>query len=136
MVDSLAVDSLAGGSFRFVSEPQDSEIVTGPGLDAFRGRSRVERALLPYLREPTLWPVFAVLLAHVVLLVSPMLVIAWQDPHGWSLFGLFVLAAPSAWGVVAEIRAHGRPRLLSVLIVVTWAICVVGAWLAVWMEFL
>jgi hypothetical protein len=103
----------------------------GPGLDSFRGESRLERALLPYLREPTLWPVLAVLLAHAVAFVAPMLVLVWREAHAWSILGLSVLGVPSLLGIGLEIRDRRRPRLLSALIVAAWACCGAGAVAAV-----
>jgi len=119
-----------------MTESPHRRVAAGPGPDAFRGATRVERALLPFLREPTLWPVLAVLVAHAVVLVAPMLVLAWRDPRGWSSLGLAVLGLPSVVAVGRELRDHGRPRLLSALIAGTWALCGVAAWGAVWLGWL
>jgi hypothetical protein len=107
------------------------EVARGPGLDAFRGRSRLERAILPFLREPTLWPVLLAVLAHAIALVAPLLVASWRTRHGWSITGLVVLAVASAAAIRIELRDHGRPRAVSGLILVTWILCATGAWAAV-----
>ena len=115
-----------------MSEGQDAEITPGPTLDAFRGASRVERALLPFLREPTLWPVLLAVLAHAVALVAPLLVIVWRDPApGWPLIGLLVLAGISALGMVKDMRDRRRPGAVSALLAITWLLCVAGAWAGV-----
>jgi hypothetical protein len=112
------------------------DVATGPGLDSFRGSSRLERAVLPFLREPTLWPVLAGLVAHVVVIVSPMLVIAWQEGQAWSLIGLVVLAVPSALVIGRDLRRSRRLQALSRLVISLWALCGVGAFSAVWLEIL
>ena len=114
----------------------EPEVAVGPSLDAFRGVSRLERALLPFLREPTLWPVFAVVVAHVVVIIAPMLVLVWRGEHGWSIVGLALFAASSLLGIVLEIRDRRRPQLLSVLIVAVWGLCALGAWAGVRAEIL
>jgi hypothetical protein len=111
-----------------VTNSSESKVAAGPSLDTFRGVSRVERALLPFLREPTLWPVFAVLVAHAVVIIAPMLVLVWRERLGWSIVGLALFATPSLLGIVVEIRDRGRPQLLSALIVTVWGLCVLGAW--------
>ena len=110
---------------------REGEIARGPGLDAFRGRSRLERAILPFLREPTLWPVLVAVLAHAVALGAPLLVAAWRTRHGWSIAGLVLFASASTWAIAVETRDRGRPRAVSALILVTWALCGAGAWAAV-----
>lgn len=112
--------------------PEADTIARGPALDAFRGYSRVERALLPFLREPTLWPVLGAVLVHAVALVAPLMVIVWRDPTpGWPMIGLAVLASLSAAGSGVEIRDRSRPGPVSGLLGVTWVLCGIGAWAGV-----
>ena len=107
----------------------DAEVAQGPSLDAFRGASRVERALLPFLREPTLWPVLGAVLVHVVALVAPVMVIVWRDPvPGWPLVGVSTLALLSAGGIATELREHRRLGPLCGLIAATWTLCGSAAW--------
>ena len=110
---------------------RDGGIARGPGLDAFRGQSRLERAILPFLREPTLWPVLVAVLAHFVALGAPLMVATWRSGHGWSIAGLVLLGTLSAAGVAVDTRDHGRPGAVSALILVTWAFCGAGAWAGV-----
>jgi len=97
-------------------------------LDTFRGPSRLERVILPFLREPTLWPILLVLVAHVVVFVAPLLVLAWRDGHGWAIAGLFVTAAGSVTASAMEIRDHRRPGGITALFAAVWALCGAGAW--------
>lgn len=107
-------------------------VASGPGLDHFRGRSRVERALLPFLREPTLWPVLLAVLAHAVALVAPLIIIVWREPvFGWPLIGLLVLAGLSLAACGVDLRDRRRPGPVTGLLGVTWILCGVGAWAAV-----
>lgn len=119
-----------------MTEPPDPEVVDGPGPDAFRGVTRLERVLLPFLREPTLWPVFAVLLIHVVVLVSPLMVWVWREGHGGALSGLLLLGVGSAFGVFLEVRERGGARLLTALIAGTWLLCAIAAWAGVLLDLL
>lgn len=101
-------------------------------LDAFRGPSRLERAVLPFVREPTLWPILLVLVAHVVVFVAPLLVVAWRDGGGWAIAGLCVTGALSATASVLEIRDRRRPGSITALLAVVWLLCGAGAWAGVW----
>lgn len=108
--------------------PDPSEIVTdGPGPDSFRGRTRLERAVLPYLREQTLWPVLVAILVHVIALLAPLLVLGFRDGHGWSLFGVGVFAVASLSLVALDVRERGRPGLVAGFFAMVWLLCGVGA---------
>lgn len=108
--------------------PEQREIVTsGPGPDSFRGRTRLERAVLPFLREQTLWPVLGAILAHVIALQAPLLVLAFRDGHGWSFLGVAVFAGITAAVVGLELRERQRPGLIAALFGATWLLCGVGA---------
>lgn len=113
-----------------MSDERESRIVSvGPSRDAFRGRSRVERALLPFLREPTLWPILAVLVVHVVAFVAPVMAVVWREPElGWPLVGLAVLAGASVAACRVEMRDRQRPGPVAGLIGATWLLCGAGAW--------
>jgi hypothetical protein len=100
-------------------------------MDTFRGRTRLERAVLPYLREQTLWPVLVAILAHVVALIAPLLVLGLRDGHRWSLLGVLVFAAAGIAAVGFEVRESRRLGLVSVFIGGVWTMCVLAAF-AVW----
>lgn len=109
--------------------PDVSPVARGPALDAFRGYSRVERALMPFLREPTLWPVLLAAIAHAIALVGPLMVIVWRDPRpGWPVVGLLLLATLTAAAIRVELRDRRRPGPISGLLAVTWMLCGFGAW--------
>jgi hypothetical protein len=91
---------------------------------------RVERYLMPFVREPTLWPVLIVLLAHAAAFIAPAMIFAWRDGGRGSAALLGVLVLLSAGVVVFEIRRWRRPAALTAVLVVTWALSVLLALLA------
>lgn len=112
--------------------PEVGPVTRGPALDAFRGYSRVERALLPFLREPTLWPVLLAVIAHAVALFGPLMVIVWRDPRpSWPAAGLLLLAGLTGAAVRVELRDRGRAGPIAGLLAATWALCGLGAWAGV-----
>jgi hypothetical protein len=111
-------------------------VAEGPGLDTFRGGSRIERALLPYLREQTLWPVLVAVLAHVVALVAPLLVLTLRDGHPWAALAVAVFGIATGVGVGFEVRDRRRPGLVSALLAATWLLCGAGAFAGVYYDIL
>jgi hypothetical protein len=111
------------------AEPSDAgAAVAGRiGEDTFRGRTRLERALLPYLREQTLWPVLFAVLVHVIALVAPLLVLGLRDGHLWSLLGVGAFGALTGTLVGLEVRERRRPGLVTLLIGGVWLACAGGA---------
>lgn len=99
----------------------------GPGPDSFRGRTRIERAVLPYLREQTLWPVLVAILAHVIALFAPLFVLAFRDGHRWSLFGVSVFGVLTLVVVALDARERRRPGLVAVFFALVVALCGLGA---------
>lgn len=101
------------------TEPK-SVVVTGPGPDNFRGNSRLERVVLPFVREQTLWPVLATVVIHVIALAAPLLVLCVRDRHAWASAGVTALALATAAAAASEIRDRGRPASICVLLGVVW----------------
>jgi len=99
-----------------------------PASDTFRGRTRLERAVLPYLREQTLWPVLVAILAHIIALLAPLLVLGLRDGHRWSLLGVGVFATGSLVALAFELRERRRPGLVAAFLAIVWCLCGAGAW--------
>ncbi len=116
---------------KLVRPSNGAEIAPGPGPDAFRGTSRLERAILPYLREPTLWPVLLVVLAHAIVLVAQLLVFVWRDGGIGSFMGLGVLAVLSLAAIRLEVRDRRRPGAITALATVIWVLSGLAAWAGV-----
>ena len=98
----------------------NSVVVTGPGRDNFRGHSRLERAVLPFVREPMLWPVLATVVIHLMALAAPLLVLCVRDRHAWASAGVTALALATVAAAASEIRDRGRPASICVLLGVVW----------------
>jgi len=116
---------------KLVRPSNGAEIAPGPGPEPFRGTSLLERAILPYLREPTLWPVLLVLLAHAIVLVAQLLVFAWRDGGGGTFMGLGALAVLSLAAARLEVRDRRRPGAITALVAVIWALSGLTAWAGV-----
>jgi hypothetical protein len=89
-----------------------------------------ERWIAPFVREPLLWPVAFVLIAHAVAFLAPVLLLALRDRRTsglGALTGLLVLTGSAARNEIA--RLH-RPGLVCALLAVTWAFAVAAAVLA------
>jgi hypothetical protein len=94
--------------------------------DPFAGPSRVDRWLLVFVREPTLWPVLLVVIGHAIALLAPLLLWAIRDGQrgpGWTLA---LLALPCVAGISWELRDRG-PGALTGLLFSTWALSVAAA---------
>lgn len=86
-----------------------------------------EQWVLPYAREPVLWPVLLAILGHVVLLFALGLLRVWRGEGA----GAAVLSAALTVGLVGlEVRAASRPGALAIALGITWALAVPLAMLA------
>lgn len=80
--------------------------------------------VLPYAREPVLWPVLLAILGHVVLLFAIGLLDLWRGEG----FGAAVLSVALTLALVGwEVRVARRPGALSISIALTWVAGVVLA---------
>jgi len=94
--------------------------------DHFEAASRVDRWLLVFVRESTLWPVLLVLIGHAVALVAPLLLWAIRDGERGPAWALALLGLPSALGVAWELR-HRGPGALTGLLLSTWGLSIAAA---------
>jgi len=89
--------------------------------EAPSGRGFIEDQIVPLIAEPTLGPIWVVVVVHIAAFGAWALLIALEQGRvtAWlGVFGLFWLTGTAA---VAEIRQRGRPGALSALILATWA---------------
>jgi hypothetical protein len=101
------------------------EVVPGPMWPAW-----FEQWVLPYLREPVLWPVLLAVMGHVVLVVTALELAVWRVRSIESGVVLLALALGSAGATLFEVRRSGRPGPVTVTLALSWAASVGGAWLA------
>ena len=97
-----------------------------PPPDPFASPSKVDRWLLVFVRESTLWPVLLVLVGHAVALVAPLLLWAGRDGESGPAWTLGLLALPCAYGIAWELKSRG-PGALTGLILSTWGLSVAAA---------
>ena len=57
-------------------------------------RNAVDRWVMPYITDSTLWPVLLVIMAHVVAFVAPVLLFAVRDRHYVAIATALGLAPP------------------------------------------
>lgn len=94
------------------------------------GDSRLERFVLPYLRDPTLWPVLLVVIGHAAAFLVPMLLLGLRDRRPSALAALLGAAVLTGAGVRAEARAVGRPGAFSGALAATWLLAAGAAFAA------
>jgi hypothetical protein len=89
-----------------------------------------ERWLAPFVREPLLWPVAAVILAHAVVFLAPVLLLALRDrriaPLG-ALTGVVVLSGAAVRG---ELSRKHKPGIVCALLATIWVLAVLAAFAA------
>jgi hypothetical protein len=79
----------------------------------------VERVVMPFVRESTLWPVLIVLVAHVALAIAMALLLALRDRRIASMAALAGLVGLTVAAVSKELR-RGRPGVLCGLLLASW----------------
>ncbi len=80
----------------------------------------VERWILPFVRESTLWPILLVIIGHAAAFLTAALLIALRDRRpaaGVALLGLLFLSASV---VRYEWTRVGRPAALAGVLLATW----------------
>lgn len=90
----------------------------------------VQTWILPYISEPTLWPVAFALLGHVVVLIAPMMLFVQRHGSINSLVVLILLALGSVALVRFELKYRRMPGAVTVTLVLTWASSAGIAWLS------
>lgn len=90
----------------------------------------IETWVLPYVREPTLWPVLVALLGHVVVGIVPLVlfVVRSGSVRGGLVLGGMVVGSLGLFGF--EVFRFRRPGAVSVVVGATWVVSLGLAWLA------
>lgn len=84
----------------------------------------METWLLPYVDDFALWPVLVAVLGHVVVILVPLQLAMLRGPSLIAAALLALLLAGSGEVARMEVRARGRPGIITGVIVGTWAISV------------
>src|SRR5262245_37049386 len=100
-----------------------------PPSDELEDSSRpfTERFVAPFVREPMLWPVAAVIVAHAVAFLAPVLLLALRDRRIPALGALAGIAFLSGSAVRAELARLSRPGVACALIGTIWLLAAAAA---------
>jgi hypothetical protein len=91
-----------------------------------------ERWIAPFVREPLLWPVALVLIAHAVAFLAPVLLLGLRERRVGALGALAGIVVLSVAAVRAELARHHRPGVVCGLLAVIWVFAIATAVLAHW----
>jgi len=92
-----------------------------PTVPATERSSFIEDKVVPLIVEPTLGPVWVVLVAHAAAFGAWSILVALEQGRISAYLGAFGLFWLTGSAAVSEIRQRGRPGALSALVAVTWA---------------
>ncbi len=87
----------------------------------------VEKWVLPFLDETSLWPVLIAVIGHIVALLTLVVLTAWRQPLPVGAFGvglMLVISGRLAW---TEISFYQRPGAMTGFIALCWALSIGGA---------
>jgi ABC-type multidrug transport system permease subunit len=88
----------------------------------------VDRWILPYVEDSSLWAVLFVLLAHMVAFVAPVMLFALRDRNIGAMVVAVAMLYGSALTVRWEYRHRGRLSTLTVLLIIIWISGGLGAY--------
>lgn len=106
-------------------EGAESEEQVEAGRDTW-----VDRYLLIFLRESTLWPILLVIVGHVVAFMVPVLLLSIRERRISAIACLLLLGFFTVNIVRFDVGREGRPAALSILALATWALSGCVAWVA------
>ena len=87
----------------------------------------VERAVAPFFRDSGLWPVTAVVIAHLVLAVAVLALDVVRSPGAFSVAALGALALASL-EVLRRAALRGRLGPLGATVLASWVLGAFAAW--------
>jgi hypothetical protein len=106
-----------------LSQPQT------PGTDREpEGELWIDRWILPAVRDLAMLPVLLVMIGHVVAFTAPAILFAVRDRSFGAQLALSGLLVLTFGCVRFELRRHGRPDVLSWILLVTWMASAAAAW--------
>jgi hypothetical protein len=85
--------------------------------------STLERAE-ELLREPTLWPVWLVVIGHAVVLLAPTLLMALRDHRASAALALAIVGVATLRGFYGRLRARRGLGPLHRTILITWLLAI------------
>lgn len=98
-------------------------------VDPFEGPTWVDRFVLVFVREPTLWPVLVVVVGHAIAFLAPLFLWSLRDRGTTAIVTLVVLVGLSGTAGRWELQRRG-PGALTGLLASTWVLSAAAAWVA------
>jgi heme/copper-type cytochrome/quinol oxidase subunit 3 len=104
--------------------PNDSEARSTADTDEWW----VDRYVLYSMREPMLWALLFVVLAHFAAFIASAVLTAGRTGHPVAISLSLLLLGGTAWSVRAEVRRKGKLAGLTWLLAATWILSGVTAY--------
>jgi hypothetical protein len=93
-------------------------------------QSIADRWIAPFVREPLLWPVTAVILAHGVAFLAPVLLLALRDRRTAPIAALTGIVLLTGAAVRSELERKRKPGIVCALLATVWGFAVLAAYAA------
>jgi predicted MFS family arabinose efflux permease len=101
-----------------------------PEPDAEERLPFAERWIAPFVREPLLWPVALVIVAHAVAFLAPVFLLGLRDRRISALGALAGITFLSGAAVRAELARRHKPGVVCGLVAVIWIFAAAAAFAA------
>ncbi len=111
-----------------MTDPSNSKFDHDSADESSNEKLWIDRYLLPAIRESTLFPLLLVVIGHVVAFIAPALLFALRDRSVAAMLALFAIGILTVQCVRFEVGRHGRPDVLSAIILSTWLASGAAAW--------
>lgn len=92
--------------------------------------SRFESRADELLREPSLWPLWLVVMGHAVAFLTPVVVFALRDRGLPALAALAILLVATGSRIHADLETRGGIVLLTRILLAIWVLAGITAWAA------
>jgi hypothetical protein len=89
-----------------------------------------ERWIAPFVREPLLWPVAVVIIAHAVAFLAPVLLLGVRDRRISALGALAGILVLSGSAVRGELARRHKPGVVCGILGVIWVFAIATAFVA------
>jgi hypothetical protein len=92
--------------------------------------SLADRWIAPFVTEPLLWPVAAVILAHAIAFLAPVLLLALRDRRTAPIGALTGIVLLTGAAVRSELERKRKPGVVCALLATIWVFAVIAAYAA------
>jgi hypothetical protein len=91
---------------------------------------KVEKLMMPFVRNAALWPVGFAVFGHASLLAAIAIILVYRQGSAGAIATLAALGLGTFFLCVREVRRRGRPAGISLILLLTWVGAFVVAWAA------